>query len=85
MKAFISLAAGIVLISATGALAQQGGGGGNTTRPSYDMPRAYERDSQGNETYQYHSSPDQMGQHHRVYKHKKKHRHKAHRKYKNPG
>lgn len=84
MKAFIPLAAGIVLISATSAFAQQGGGGGNTTRPSYDMPRAYERDSRGNETYQYHSSPDQMGQH-RVYKHKKKYRQKAHRKYKNPG
>jgi hypothetical protein len=85
MKAFIPLAVGVVLISATGALAQMGGGGGNTTRPSYDMPRAYDRDSKGNETYQYHSSPDQMGQYRQVSKHKK-HRHKASRKKrKNPG
>ena len=33
------------------ASAQMGGGGGNTTRPSYDMPRAYDRDQSGNETY----------------------------------
>ncbi len=41
---------------ATPAFAQMGGG--NTTRPSYDMPRAYDRDAYGNETYRYHSSPD---------------------------
>jgi hypothetical protein len=57
----IPLMAGVLVIcGATAALAQQGGGGGNTTRPSYDNPRAYDRDARGNETYRYYSSPDQM-------------------------
>jgi hypothetical protein len=71
MKATIGLIAGVLVIcgaagAATSALAQQGGGGGggNTTRPSYDNPRAYDRDSSGNETYRYRSSPDEMQRDH---------------------
>jgi hypothetical protein len=39
---------------------------GGTTRPSYDNPRAYDRDAQGNETYQRTNTP-------RTGKHVKKH------------
>ena len=65
MKLTIGMIAGTLMIcgvtgAASSALAQQGGGGGNTTRPSYDNPRAYDRDAYGNETYRYYSSPDEM-------------------------
>jgi hypothetical protein len=80
MRATVPLIASAMMIcGVTGALAQFGGNGGNTTRPSYDNPRAYDRDARGNETYQYYSSPDEMqrARHHA----KKKKKHRKHRHY----
>ena len=53
MKTFciLTCTAAALMLSAASASAGMGGGGGDTTRPSYDMPRAYDRDAQGNETY----------------------------------
>jgi hypothetical protein len=76
MKTTIRLMAGALMIcgaasASNSALAQQGGNSGNTTRPSYDNPRAYDRDAYGNETYRYRSSPDEMQRDlHRKKKHK---------------
>jgi hypothetical protein len=48
----LTCAAAALIATGTAASAQMGGGGsGQTTRPSYDNPRDYDRDRYGNETY----------------------------------
>lgn len=42
---------------------------GGTTRPSYDMPRAYDRDANGNETYRPANTPRMHTNKHRKQKH----------------
>jgi hypothetical protein len=66
MKIFYFLAA-VAAVAAAGTASAQVPP--NTGRPSYDMPRAYDRDAQGNETYQYRSRPGP----HRSHKHRRHH------------
>ncbi|HVT56101.1 MAG TPA: hypothetical protein VHD34_08650 [Xanthobacteraceae bacterium] len=73
MKIIYGVAAALALAAAaTTASAQEPP---NTGRPSYDMPRAYDRDVRGNEDYVYRPIPGP----HKSSRHKKKKRH--HRKH----
>jgi hypothetical protein len=69
MKIIYGLAAAAV-IAAAGATAASAQDSPNTGRPSYDMPRAYDRDAYGNEDYRYRARPGP----HRYHKKKKRHR-----------
>lgn len=64
----LAIAGTALIANMASASAQQGSGGGDTTRPSYDFPRAYDRDAYGNETYRYHATPD-----YRHYRHYRRH------------
>jgi hypothetical protein len=71
IKMIYGLVAAVALAaSATAVSAQEPP---NTGRPSYDMPRAYDRDARGNEDYKYRAVPGPHKRHHKKKRHHRKH------------
>jgi hypothetical protein len=71
MKIIYGLCAALgIVAAATTASAQEPP---NTGRPSYDMPRAYDRDARGNEDYVYRPIPGPHKSRHKKKRHHRKH------------